>query len=74
MAVRIAPLYLLSGFGGSLLSCLHREGKKEIVSVGASGALFGLAWMVWTIWHILEDLSLEFSLDLSCFFVPNMDM
>lgn len=42
MAARIAPLYLLSGFGGSLLSCLHHKGKKEIVSVGASGALFGL--------------------------------
>lgn len=42
MAVRIAPLYLLSGVGGSILSCVHQEGKKETVSVGASGALFGM--------------------------------
>jgi membrane associated rhomboid family serine protease len=32
-------LYLLSGFGGSLLSALN---SKSSISVGASGALFGL--------------------------------
>lgn len=37
--MRIGVLYLLAGFGGSLLSALH---AKSTVSVGASGALFGL--------------------------------
>ncbi|KAH7420710.1 hypothetical protein KP509_13G018300 [Ceratopteris richardii] len=36
--VKIAVIYLLSGLGGSLLSVLFLQG----VSVGASGALFGL--------------------------------
>lgn len=37
--LRIGILYLLSGFGGSLLSALFIENS---ISVGASGALFGL--------------------------------
>ncbi|XVE64182.1 hypothetical protein DITRI_Ditri07aG0081200 [Diplodiscus trichospermus] len=37
--VRIGVLYLLSGFGGSVLSCLF---IRNDISVGASGALFGL--------------------------------
>ncbi|OAY84692.1 RHOMBOID-like protein 1, partial [Ananas comosus] len=37
--VKIGMLYLLSGFGGSLMSCLSIRTK---ISVGASGALFGL--------------------------------
>ncbi|XP_020519383.1 RHOMBOID-like protein 1 isoform X2 [Amborella trichopoda] len=37
--VRIGALYFLSGFGGSLLSCLSFQ---QNISVGASGALFGL--------------------------------
>ncbi|XP_078445630.1 RHOMBOID-like protein 3 [Wolffia australiana] len=36
---RIGPLYLLSGFGGSILSTLF---SRNTISVGASGALFGL--------------------------------
>jgi len=41
--VRIGVLYVISGFGGSLLSILHlKESKSSTVSVGASGALFGL--------------------------------
>jgi len=42
--VKIGVLYLLSGFGGSLLSILHLGDAKapNTVSVGASGALFGL--------------------------------
>ncbi|PPR88824.1 hypothetical protein GOBAR_AA31858 [Gossypium barbadense] len=39
--VRIGPLYMISGFGGSLTSVLSLA-RKSIVSVGASGALFGL--------------------------------
>ncbi|CAA7389708.1 unnamed protein product [Spirodela intermedia] len=37
--IRIGLLYLLSGFGGSLLSALF---IRSSISVGASGALFGL--------------------------------
>lgn len=39
-ALRIGVIYLLSGIGGSLLSALFLE--EDQVSVGASGALFGL--------------------------------
>ncbi|KAG4948129.1 hypothetical protein JHK84_041575 [Glycine max] len=39
LAVRIGFLYVISGFGGSLLSALFIQ---EGISVGASGALFGL--------------------------------
>lgn len=39
LAVRVGILYLLSGFGGSILSCLFIQ---KSISVGASGALFGL--------------------------------
>ncbi|XP_074285192.1 RHOMBOID-like protein 5 [Silene latifolia] len=41
---RIGPIYVISGFGGSLMSCLNaiQTQKTRIVSVGASGALFGL--------------------------------
>ena len=38
-AVRIGFLYVISGFGGSLLSALFIQSG---ISVGASGALFGL--------------------------------
>ncbi|KAJ3686744.1 hypothetical protein LUZ61_015908 [Rhynchospora tenuis] len=37
--VRIGMLYVMSGIGGSLLSALFMQGS---ISVGASGALFGL--------------------------------
>ena len=37
--VKIGLLYLISGFGGSLLSALFIQSN---ISVGASGALFGL--------------------------------
>jgi membrane associated rhomboid family serine protease len=38
-AVRIGIIYLVSGFGGSVLSSLF---IRNNISVGASGALFGL--------------------------------
>ena len=38
-AVRIGLLYVISGFGGSLLSALFIQSG---ISVGASGAVFGL--------------------------------
>ncbi|WOK99136.1 hypothetical protein Cni_G07848 [Canna indica] len=37
--VKIGLLYILSGFGGSLMSCFSLQSN---VSVGASGAIFGL--------------------------------
>lgn len=37
--VRVGVIYLLSGIGGSILSCLF---IRNNISVGASGALFGL--------------------------------
>ncbi|XP_030475233.2 RHOMBOID-like protein 2 [Syzygium oleosum] len=37
--VRVATIYLLAGFGGSILSSLFIQNQ---ISVGASGALFGL--------------------------------
>lgn len=39
MAARVAVIYMLSGVGGSILSMLF---IKSNISVGASGALFGL--------------------------------
>lgn len=39
LAARIGIIYLLSGFSGSVLSSLF---IRENISVGASGALFGL--------------------------------
>lgn len=38
-AVRVGVIYLLSGIGGSILSSLFIQNS---ISVGASGALFGL--------------------------------
>ena len=38
LAVRIGIIYLVSGFGGSVLSSLF---IRNNISVGASGALFG---------------------------------
>lgn len=42
--MRIVFLYMLSGFGGSLLSILDlkESATQSTISVGASGALFGL--------------------------------
>ncbi|XP_031261746.1 RHOMBOID-like protein 5, partial [Pistacia vera] len=39
--LKIGILYVLAGLGGSILSCLHQDPKKDIVSIGASSALFG---------------------------------
>lgn len=51
-------IYVLSGFGGVILSCL---GSPDSLSVGASGALFGiLAAMV--AWILINWNSLEYDL------------
>jgi membrane associated rhomboid family serine protease len=53
--VRIGVIYLVSGFGGSAMSALFL--RTAYISVGASGALFGLLgsmlselFMNWTIY------------------------
>lgn len=61
-AARIGLLYTISGFGGSLMSALF---IKSSISVGASGALFGLLggmlselltnWTIYTNKVILES-------------------
>ncbi|KAF5466726.1 hypothetical protein F2P56_016630 [Juglans regia] len=79
--VRVGILYLLSGFGGSLLSALN---SKTSISVGASGALFGLLGGVlselltnWTIYEnklaALLTLVLIISLNLAVGFLPRVD-
>ncbi|KAL9254216.1 RHOMBOID-like protein [Drosera capensis] len=85
--VRIGPLYLISGFGGSLLSCLHLlvlTDKANVVSVGASGALFGLLGAMlselitnWTIYtnkcSALTMLIAIIALNLAIGFIPGVD-
>ena len=49
--LRLAAIYLLSGIGGGLLSCLMMEISGEFaVSAGASGAVFGvIGALLWTV-------------------------
>lgn len=79
--LKIGLLYVLSGFGGSLLSSIGLQAK---VSVGASGALFGLLGamlseliMNWTIYSnkFAALLSLVFiiGLNLAVGFLPHVD-
>lgn len=63
LAVRIGIIYLLSGFGGSVLSSLF---IRNSISVGASGALFGLLGAMlselltnWTIYSNKVNTSLK---------------
>ncbi|AES68133.2 putative rhomboid protease [Medicago truncatula] len=84
--LKIGVLYLLSGFGGSLLSILHMGDVKapNTVSVGASGALFGLLGAMlselltnWTIYlnkcAALTSLLLIIGLNLAVGFIPHVD-
>ncbi|XP_062156920.1 RHOMBOID-like protein 5 [Alnus glutinosa] len=79
--VRIGVLYLLSGFGGSLLSALN---SKSSISVGASGALFGLLGAMlselltnWTIYAnkcaALVTLVVIIGINLGVGFLPRVD-
>jgi len=79
--VRIGVLYLLSGFGGSLLSALN---SKSSISVGVSGALFGLLGAMlselltnWTIYAnkcaALVTLVVIIALNLAVGFLPRVD-
>jgi len=70
LAVRIGIIYLCSGFGGSVLSSLF---IRNNISVGASGALFGLLGAMLseliTNWSIYTNkVSIESSLSILFFF------
>ncbi|KAG7014134.1 RHOMBOID-like protein 5, partial [Cucurbita argyrosperma subsp. argyrosperma] len=84
LAVRIGCLYVLSGFGGSLLSCLSINPAETTISVGASGALFGLLGALlselitnWTIYSnkcaAMMSLILIIALNLAVGFIPHVD-
>ncbi|XP_002517616.2 RHOMBOID-like protein 5 [Ricinus communis] len=79
--LRIGVLYVLSGFGGSLMSSLRR---KPSISVGASGALLGLLGsmlsellMNWTIYankcSAISTLLLIIALNLAFGLIPHVD-
>ncbi|KAG9459648.1 hypothetical protein H6P81_004156 [Aristolochia fimbriata] len=79
--VRIGLLYVFSGFGGSLMSSLKFQPN---ISVGASGALFGLLGAMlselitnWTIYSnkiaALSTLILIIIINLAVGFVPHVD-
>ncbi|KAL6334037.1 hypothetical protein AAG906_000092 [Vitis piasezkii] len=86
--LRIGLLYVISGFGGSLLSALHLQ---KSISVGASGALFGLLgamlselFMNWTIYANKvptfvcavcspDDSHVRRCLKFGCWFLPHVD-
>ncbi|KAF8061206.1 hypothetical protein N665_1211s0006 [Sinapis alba] len=81
--LRIGALYVISGLGGSIMSCLT-DSRGERVSVGASGALFGLLGAMlselitnWTIYEnkctSLMTLILIIALNLSVGFLPRVD-
>ncbi|KAJ0971235.1 hypothetical protein J5N97_019194 [Dioscorea zingiberensis] len=78
--VKIGILYTISGLGGSLMSCLS---QREI-SVGASGALFGLLGAMlselitnWTIYDhkcaALSSLILVIAMNLAVGLLPHVD-
>ncbi|WMV32181.1 hypothetical protein MTR67_025566 [Solanum verrucosum] len=79
--LRIGPLYVLAGVGGSLLSALFVRKK---ISVGASGALFGLLGAMlselitnWTLYEnklaTLLTLLLIIALNLAVGILPHVD-
>ncbi|CAN4102457.1 unnamed protein product [Withania somnifera] len=78
--VRIGPLYVLAGVGGSLLSALF---VKKNISVSASGALFGLLGAMlselitnWTLYENkvwLLTLLLIIAINLAVGILPHVD-
>ncbi|CAN6480737.1 unnamed protein product [Victoria cruziana] len=79
--IRIGIIYLLSGFGGSVLSSLF---TKNSISVGASGALFGILGAMlselitnWTIYSnkaaALVTLTIIIAINLVVGIVPYVD-
>ncbi|KAJ1413371.1 Rhomboid-like superfamily [Sesbania bispinosa] len=84
--LRIGVLYMISGFGGSLLSILDLKGSStpNTISVGASGALFGLLGAMlsellinWSIYAnkcaALTSLIVIIGLNLAVGFLPHVD-
>ncbi|KAM1077962.1 hypothetical protein ACFX15_024582 [Malus domestica] len=83
--VRIGFLYLLAGIGGSLGSTLHRmRTASPTISVGASGALFGLLGAMlsellinWTIYvnkcTALLILMVVIAVNMAVGFIPKVD-
>ncbi|XP_038713838.1 RHOMBOID-like protein 5 [Tripterygium wilfordii] len=82
--LRIGLLYVLSGFGGSLMSAIKAKGHTPMVSVGASGALFGLLGAMlselitnWTIYAnkcaALMTLVMVIALNMALGFLPRVD-
>lgn len=62
--VRFLTIYLLSGIGGNVISLLlHTRKNEQVVSAGASGAIFGLMGAVVYIMLLnkgrMQDLSLQ---------------
>ncbi|KAF7843269.1 RHOMBOID-like protein 5 [Senna tora] len=82
---RIGVLYMLAGFGGGLLSMMHMKTMEDpSISVGASGALFGLLGSMLsellTNWSIYTDkcstlfnLVIVIALNLAIGFLPGVD-
>ncbi|GMJ14260.1 RHOMBOID-like protein 5 [Hibiscus trionum] len=81
--LRIGPLYMISGLGGSLASALS-QARKKTISVGASGALFGLLGAMlselFTNWSnytnkcsALSTMVLIICLNLAVGFLPQVD-
>ncbi|KAL3530760.1 hypothetical protein ACH5RR_010082 [Cinchona calisaya] len=79
--VRIGPVYVIAGFGGSLLSSLF---VRTTISVGASGALFGLLGAMlselltnWTIYEnklaALTTLIIIIIINLAVGILPHVD-
>ncbi|MED6120486.1 RHOMBOID-like protein 5 [Stylosanthes scabra] len=84
--LKIGTLYVLSGFGGGLLSLIHLKdtATSKTISVGASGALFGLLGAMlselltnWTIYAnkcaALISLLIIIGLNLAVGFLPHVD-
>ncbi|XP_057969360.1 RHOMBOID-like protein 5 [Malania oleifera] len=81
--LRIGVLYVLSGVGGSIASCFYNADSKSL-SVGASGALFGLLGAMlselitnWTIYAkkcaALVSLVLVICVSMAIGFLPHVD-
>ncbi|KMT00679.1 hypothetical protein BVRB_9g219680 [Beta vulgaris subsp. vulgaris] len=83
---RVGPLYVLSGLGGSLMSCVNvlRKQRVGVISVGASGALFGLLGAMlselitnWTIYankcSAILSLIVVIALNLAVGLIPGVD-
>lgn len=41
-SLKMVIIYFVSGFGGSILSIMFQDSQKNVYSIGASGAIFGL--------------------------------